>query len=107
MQNYLKASKTDIKNEEAQMIFKMRSRMTEVKTNFKGMYETLECDACKKEEETQKHVLECEEILKKNNQPITIVKYEEIFNENVKKQIEIVQNFIENLNIKKEYCGIT
>ena len=29
-------------------------------------YENLECDICKKQEESQKHIMECSEILKEN-----------------------------------------
>ena len=53
MQKYLKANQYDIKSEEVLMIFKMRSRMADVKTN-----ETLE-------DESKRHILEYKEILKK------------------------------------------
>ena len=46
MQKYLKSCKTKITQEEAQEIFKMRSRVSNVKMNFKGKYESLECEAC-------------------------------------------------------------
>ena len=36
--------------------------MTQIKVNLKGKYDTLECDACGKEEETQEHILVCEEL---------------------------------------------
>ena len=39
------------------MIFKMRSRMTDVKMNFRNKNETLECDLCKNEDESQRHIL--------------------------------------------------
>ena len=42
MQRYLKSSKEKIKQEEAQTIFKLRSRVTDVKINLRGKYETLE-----------------------------------------------------------------
>ena len=51
MQKYLKANKNDIKVEEAQILFKLRSRMADVKVNFRNKYEVLECDICKDEEE--------------------------------------------------------
>ena len=44
--------------EEAQIIFKLRCRVTEIKNNLKGSYDELECTACGIEEETQKHSLE-------------------------------------------------
>ena len=43
--------------EEAQLIFKMRCRVTEVKNNMKGSYDNLECTACGIEDETQIHIL--------------------------------------------------
>ena len=42
------------------MKFKLRRRMADVKVNFRHKYEVLECDICKDEEETQKHILECD-----------------------------------------------
>ena len=41
MQTYLKPSKKRITNEERQQIFKLRSRVTDVKMNFKKKYENL------------------------------------------------------------------
>ena len=103
MQNYLKSNEIRIKLEEAQEIFKMRSRMSDVKNNFRGKYENFECNICNtKEYETQQHILECKEINKrktKNNKPPN---YENIYSRNVKKQLIIAQYFIENMNIKKK-----
>ena len=65
MQKYFKASRIKITQEEIQTIYKLRSRMIDVKVNFKGKYENLECQGCKSEGESQKHVFECIEIMKK------------------------------------------
>ena len=51
MQKYLQANQSNIRREEAQLIFKLRCRVTEVKTNLKGQFDQLECRACSKEEE--------------------------------------------------------
>ena len=103
MQNCLKPNETNIKLEEAQETFKMRSRMSEVKTNFKGKYEDFECKICDtKEYETQKHILKCEGLNKmnaRNNEP---PEYEELFSRNVEKQIIIAKYFMENIKIKKK-----
>ena len=48
-----------LKNEEVQLIFKLRNRVTETKINFQGKYDFYECDACGKEDESQKNILEC------------------------------------------------
>ena len=57
MQRYLKPNKLKISQEDAQTIFKLKSRVTDVKTNFRGRYDSFECDVCKKEEETQEHII--------------------------------------------------
>ena len=49
MQKYLQPNQTKITNEEAQLVFKLRCRVTETKVNLKGKYDLLECDACGKE----------------------------------------------------------
>ena len=38
--------------------------MEEVKLNFRGKCENLDCEVCKEVEESQKHILECREITK-------------------------------------------
>ena len=62
MQSYLKSSKLKIRSEEARTIFKLRSRMADVKTNYKGKYKSFECDLCKEGEESQEHLMKCKEI---------------------------------------------
>ena len=46
------------------------TRMTDVKSNYKNKYDSLNCDECKEnnelKEETQEHVYKCIEIKKKN-----------------------------------------
>jgi hypothetical protein len=59
MQKYLKGIKNNITVEEAQMIFKLRSRMADVKVNFRNKYEVLECDICKAEEQCDKSNRNC------------------------------------------------
>ena len=41
MQKYLKPGNMKITKEKAQEIFKLRSRMSDVKSNYKGKYESL------------------------------------------------------------------
>ena len=102
MQEYLKPNKLKMKIEEAQEIFKMRCRITDVKTNFKSKYESFECEACKIEEETQKHIIECTEINKGKNEYKKLPEYEELYKRNVKNQILIVRHFLENMKRRKK-----
>ena len=102
MQKYLKSNPIKISQEEAQMIFKLRSRVTDVKINQRGKYEEYECALCKKEDESQKHIMECEELdkfKKKNTKP---PEYEKLFDGSVKELQELSQHFIENMKTKEK-----
>ena len=95
MQKYLKACNVKISKEEAQEIFKLRSRVTDVKSNFKTKFDTLECDGCKMEEETQEHILlKCKILSEKYEGDMN---YEDIFDGNVTKKVEIAKQFMKSL----------
>ena len=103
MQKYLQPNSENIRKEEAQLIFKLRSRMTNVKKNFKGKFDQQECRACKIEGEDQKHILECK-ILNKNLEKI---EYEKIYNGTVSEKLKIARRFKSNMEIlEKEVIGI-
>ena len=99
MQKYLKACNIKIKQEEAQEIFRLRSRVSNVKTNFKTNYETLECEACFTEEESQKHIVNCKIL---NEEVKKVPDYEEIFDGNVKMKVEIAKIFLKNLRKREK-----
>ena len=102
MQNYLKPSRVMITQNEIQTIFKLRSRVTDVKQNFKAKYENLECRNCKVEEESQHHVYECWEIIKNKKDKTKMIEFDKIFGENSKYQAEIARNFLEILEIRRK-----
>ena len=58
IQKYFKQNEIQISIKERQLIFKLRSKVTNVKMNFRGMHEELTCQVSKIENETQEHVLE-------------------------------------------------
>ena len=65
---------------ECSAIFRARTRMTEVKNNYRGMYTNHTCRKCGETTETQAHVFEdCKEIHINND---TTVKQAEIFSKN-------------------------
>ena len=86
--------------EEKQTIFKLRCRTTDLKTNFKGMYNFLECSARGLEEETQKHILECSVLRSSNEDSEETPKYENLFEGEINDQIKIAKLFIKNMEIK-------
>ena len=63
--------------------------MTNVKTNFKGKFENLECRACEKEDETQKHILECQIL----NKELEILDYEKVFKGTGSEKMKIARRF--------------
>ena len=99
MQKYLKPNGEKITQEEAKLIFKLRSKVTEVKQNFRGKYENVECELCH-EEETQAHIMTCRELNKHENKE-AIPEFEEIYKQNVKNQIKIARKFKENFRVRK------
>ena len=48
----------DLSREKASIIFKARTRMIDIKNNFRNKYNDLICRACGETTETQEHVLE-------------------------------------------------
>ena len=89
MQNYLKPSRVKATKSEIQTIFELRSRVTDVKLNFRGKFENLECRVCQNNEESQKHAYECDDILKLRRIKNQKTEYENIFGQNKRKQIQI------------------
>ena len=94
IQKYLQPSKIQINKEEAQVIFKLRCRVTEAKVNLKGKYVNLECRACGQEEENQEHILKCKELNKNKN--MEELNYKHLFNGNVGEKLKISKLFKQN-----------
>ena len=65
--------------------------------NMKYYYESYECRACTKENETQKHVLNCEIISEISKQSEKIIEYEKIFSNSVLDQKIICEQFSKNM----------
>ena len=101
IQNYLKPINVKIKIEEAQEIFRMRSRVSDVKMNYKEKYENFDCDICKEENETQIHLIECKEINNHKKEYEKPPEYEELLKKNVQNQLKIVRHFLQNIKIRE------
>ena len=87
MEKYLTSS--CISTDEKQTLFKFRTRMIEVKSNFKYQFsQDLKCYFCLNED-TQSHVLSCREITKDID--ISEVKYEHIFSDSLNKQEKVAK----------------
>ena len=91
MQNYLKSSNENLTQRDAQDIFLLRTRMFDVKSNYKNKYEVLLCEACEENEETQEHFYKCEALESKWK-----VEFKEIWKNKVENQIQIMKICREN-----------
>lgn len=94
LQEYFHPSLLDI--QEVKMLFMIRSRMVDVKINFRNKYADTLCPVCKTVgvEDSQEHVMECVQLL--NNKNILAnreIKYSHIFDSDVRKQIAATRMF--------------
>ena len=101
MQTYLSPNICEMTVDDAKYIFLLRSRMVDVKANYKGKYFDYLCTECGKEEETQQHVLECSKLIGKNEMLTYIPNYYDIFSEEVEEQLYVARILRENMRIKK------
>ena len=97
MSDYLKPSVDQVCKEEAQLIFKIRCRVTNVKVNQRGKYYDLNCRICKEEEESQEHLLICKDLETKTE--IENVNYEKIFNGTVEEKLRICKKVKSSLEM--------
>ena len=89
MQDYLKPNSASI--EESKFTFSIRSRMLDIRTNFRGKYmdsDTL-CPVCVMDEDTQQHLLVCDMLCDPNSLVTSIPCYDELFGENLEKKLNI------------------
>ena len=94
IQKYLQPNQIKISKEETQLIFKLRCRVTDIKTNMRKMYADVFCDACGLQEESQKHIIQ--ECMKLNDNNDRSLKYEKIYDGTVGEKIEIAKRFEDN-----------
>ena len=97
MQNYLMPNRAMMTQEDCQFIFKLRCRVTKIKTNLKGLFDTHECGACGQEEETQEHIIKCTKLRSMNTDNSEHPEYEKLFNGKVKDQLFIARTFKQNM----------
>ena len=106
LQNYL-SSKSNLSIKEKSFIFSCRTRMLDVKSNFKTGQNNLNCDKCGKEEETQRHILTCSAI--SSNSEISnhdIPLYEHLFCSDLVKIASIGKIMLNNFIIFKNCTNV-
>ena len=91
IQPYLK--NLNLSYKEKQILFKLRTRMTNVKSNFKTMHTDIFCDLCDKGiEQTDAHLLDCLYFIENCPQlnDDNGIEYEDIFM-NIKAQVQVTK----------------
>ena len=106
-ENYTKLSCQDyikngnFTNSEVMLLFKLRSRMYKVKSNFKNGNPNLDCQlGCGEIDENQQHILLCEKILEKMTYKIDTKNYVDIFGSK-KKQKALIKIFSDMITIRE------
>ena len=95
-QTYLKSEK--ISTKEKKLLFSLRTRSIDVKTNYKNKHKfNMICLLCKDEndEESEIHLLKCVKIIEKIGHKANLAdaRYENIFSENIEDQLAITKTF--------------
>ena len=60
-------SEINVKVDECQQIFKLRSKVAPAKLNQKNIYKNYECEASKLEDQTQEDILICKTVIQMQN----------------------------------------
>ena len=98
IQNYLSSLDIDITNEERKVIFQLRNQMHfKIKTHFRNMYDSTNCEGCKNESLTTKHALECSSLIEINELLTYIPKYKDLYGEDEEEQVYIARLIRNNL----------
>ena len=86
---------------EASTIFKLRTRMTNVKSNYKNKHSNnLKCDRCSKENEDEQHLFERCDQLKLLQQKYKIKNFEEVFQSTEIERLKQIASFIKELGLE-------
>ena len=87
IQEYLEANDHNV--QESKFLFSLRSRMVDVRANYREKYFVTICPCCELEEDSQEHLLSCDELRKHVTVPKD-VQYKDIYG-NTDKQLKIVK----------------
>ena len=102
-QTYLK-SNSEFSNDEKYLLIKLRTRMCEMKSNYKNKYNNIQCELCKVSIDEQSHLFYCEKILQncKNMAENVTIEYEDIFSLNIHKQVQATRLIKEAWEVREQ-----
>ena len=105
MADYLEPSNVNFTQSEAKLLFRLKSKMVDVKANFPRAYNNnINCTLCEKEgkirKDTQKHIIICPVIKRKNSEE-EVIKYKYLKSESLEDKIKLVKCIKKKLIIRK------
>ena len=101
MQDYLKPNYISI--QDAKFLFLVRTRMLNIKANFKNGHADILCIACKQAEETQEHLLKCEVLLDEAALVASLPEYKHLFGEHLPEKVIVAEILKKNFKKRKAY----
>ena len=87
IRSYLKTGQVSI--QEAKFMFTLRTRMLDIKVNYRGKYKDTICPCCNVGEDTQEHLLTCIALEADTEIAAALPKYEDLFGKDIVKQVEV------------------
>ena len=103
LQPYLSDSRFSLKQK--QLLFKLRTRMLDVKGNFKSMFQgNIQCDLCNEDvSQSQDHLLDCQKLIDNCSELYNnvVVEHDDIFGK-VDKQLSVVRLYQKVLEVREK-----
>ena len=87
MQKYLEENEMSI--HECKFLFSLRSRMIDVKTNYREKHSDTMCPCCEETEDSQQHLLSCSKIESDGEIVSSVPDYQDLFGSNLSKQVNM------------------
>ena len=100
MQPYLKPNEIQI--HEAKFIFQLRTRMVDVRLNYRNRYSDTICPNCKAAPDDQPHLLECTLLVDTTAVASSTIKYESLFNSDLQEVVKVSRLINTNFRKRKQ-----
>ena len=87
---------------EGKFLFALRSRMLDLKQNYRGKECDNICPCCHQHKDTQEHLLECELLDSKNSMVGSLPEYKDLFSDKLEKQVQVCRILKDRFNLRKQ-----
>ena len=105
LQPYLQPGVVDLTIKEKAFVFEARSRMMDIRDNFKIGNSDLKCRACKVEVEDQPHLLRCTKLVENGEIVRDIPNYSDLFGEDAAKVVAVSRILQRKFTMLKSYIN--